>query len=212
MSTPIANARRVPVVLLAAGASKRYGDIKQLARIDGEPMLRRVARRSLELDAPVIVVTGAHAARVETALAGLPVRIERHPGWADGMGSSLAAGMRRVVADFPDTTGALLCLADQPLLDAAWLQRMLTRHRVAVDSILVTAQHGVDGPPVLFPRDCFGILARWSGARGARTLLERETSRVERFDASTLMDVDTPEDIEHVHEWLAAHRDQTQLR
>lgn len=206
MNAPATNARQVPVVLLAAGASERYGGIKQLALIDGEPMLRRVARSLLSVDGPVIVVTGAHAAEVETALAGLPVLIERHAGWAEGMGSSLAAGIRRVITDFPDATGALLCLADQPLLDIELLRRMVARHATAAGSILVTTQGGVDGPPVLFPRDCFGTLASWSGAHGARALLEREARRVERLAASSMVDVDTNADLQRVRDLLATHR------
>ena len=206
MNVPAANARQVPVVLLAAGAGARYGGIKQLAPIDGEPMLRRVARSLLEVGAPVVAVLGAHAVQVETALAGLPVSIERHTRWADGMGSSLAAGIRRVVADFPGATGSLLCLADQPLLDVAMLQHMLARHRAAADAILVTTQRGVDGPPVLFPRDCFEALSNWSGAHGARALLDREAHRVEHFATFGMTDVDTPADLQRVHEELAMHR------
>lgn len=193
-------------MLLAAGAGERYGGIKQLALIDGEPMLRRVARGLLGPGAPVVVVTGAHAAEVEPALAGLPVLIERHAGWGEGMGSSLAAGIRRVMTGFPGATGALLCLADQPLLDTPSLQRMLARHRAAADAILATTQGGVDGPPVLFPRDCFGTLANWSGAHGARALLEREAHRVERFAISSMADVDTPADLARVRKALAVHR------
>lgn len=206
MSAPVASAPRMPIVLLAAGAGERYGGIKQLAVIDGEPMLRRAARRLLEISESIIVVTGAHAAEVETALAGLPVRIERHSGWADGMGSSLAAGVRRALADFPGATGVLICLADQPLLDLTVLQQMLARHAVAAGSILATSLRGIDGPPVLFPRDCFEALANWSGGRGARELLEREARRVERFVASGVADVDTPADLERAREMLALHR------
>lgn len=205
MSASPADTPSVPIVLLAAGAGERYGGIKQLASINGEPMLRRVARSLLETGMPVIVVTGAHARQVEPALAGLPVHIERHAGWAEGMGSSLAAGIRRMRADHPDATGVLLCLADQPLLDEAMLQRMLARHAVSAVSILVTTQRGVDGPPVLFPRDCFDTLAHWSGARGARALLEREAGRVERFAAPELVDVDTPADLQRLRGLLATH-------
>ncbi|MBS0558407.1 MAG: nucleotidyltransferase family protein [Proteobacteria bacterium] len=206
MNAPIATTPQVPIVLLAAGAGERFGGIKQLAPIDGEPMLRRVARGVFPLDTPLIVVTGAHAPQVETALAGLPVVIERHAGWADGMGSSLAAGIRRLIADFPGATGALLCLADQPLLDIELLRRMLVRHRAAAAAILVTSQRNVDGPPVLFPRDCFETLANWSGAHGARALLKREAHRVERFAASGMIDVDTPADLARVRETLARDR------
>lgn len=205
MNTPFANPSQVPIVLLAAGAGERYSGIKQLASINGEPMLRRVARNLLDIDTPVIIVTGAHAQQVETVLDDLPVHIERHAGWTDGMGSSLAAGIRRMVADFPDATGALLCLADQPLLDTAMLQHMQARHVTATTSILVTTQHGIGGPPVLFPRDCFQTLAHWSGTHGARALLEREAHRVERFAASDLVDIDTPEDLQRVRKLLTVH-------
>lgn len=206
MSNQLASAPPVPIVLLAAGEGRRYGGIKQLALIDGEPMLRRVVRTLLAIDAPLVVVTGAHVVEVETALDGLPVAIERHPGWAEGMGSSLAAGIRRVVADFPDATGTLLCLADQPLLDIELLQRMLARHRAAAEAILATTQGSNDGPPVLFPRDCFAALAKWSGAHGARALLKHEAQRVEHFSTSSMVDVDTPADLRRVHEALATHR------
>lgn len=206
MNAAVASASCVPIVLLAAGAGERYGGIKQLAELGGEPMLRRIARCLVDIGAPVIVVTGAHAAEVETALAGLPVLIERHAGWAEGMGSSLAVGIRRLMTDFPDATGALLCLADQPLLDRSMLQRMLARHHAAADAVLATTQGDVDGPPALFPRDCFGTLAHWSGAHGARALLEREAHRVERFATSGMADVDTPTDLERVREALAAYR------
>lgn len=201
-------ASRVPIVLLAAGAGERYGGIKQLALIDGEPMLRRVARRLLDIGAPLVVVTGAHAAKVETALDGLPVVIERHPGWSEGMGGSLAAGIRRVMAGFPAATGALLCLADQPLLDIGLLRRMLARHDAQPRMILTATQDGVDGPPVLFPRDCFEVLAQWSGARGARALLTREERRIERFATVSTVDVDTPGNLQQVRDRLASGRDE----
>ena len=59
MNAPATNTRQVPIVLLAAGAGERYGGIKQLAQLDGEPMLRRVTRNLLSVGGPVIVVTGA---------------------------------------------------------------------------------------------------------------------------------------------------------
>ena len=204
MSAANENAEQPVIVLLAAGASRRYGAIKQLASIEGESMLRRVADTLLALGAPVVVVTGAHASEVETAIEELSIIIERHARWDEGMGSSLAAGVSRARANFPDTCGVLICLADQPLLDRTLLNRMLARHQAARDAILTTTHAGVDGPPVLFPRDCFDALAIWSGERGARALLEREAHRVERFDSSRMVDVDTPIDLERVREQLTA--------
>ena len=191
------------IVLLAAGESSRYGGIKQLAAIEGQPMVRRIASACLDTGLPVIVVTGANAARVEAVLADMPLRIARHAAWDEGMGSSLAAGVRDLRVRFPAASGVLLCLADQPMVDADALGRMLHRHGEAADRLLVTRHAGVSGPPVLFPRDCLEALAEWSGGRGAHALVEQQAARVEWFDSPAGVDVDTPADMQDLREWLA---------
>ncbi len=194
------------IVLLAAGESRRYGGIKQLADIEGQPMVRRAACTALDTGAKVIVVTGSHADEIAAALADLPLLITYNPAWRDGMGSSLAAGIRHLHDQFPLASGALLCLADQPLLGASWLVDLLKRHGRKPGLILATEQAGVAGPPVLFPRDCFADLMRWSGADGAQALLKREADRLERFPCDTGIDIDTPEDLQRALAQLAANR------
>jgi molybdenum cofactor cytidylyltransferase len=194
------------IVLLAAGESRRYGGIKQLARIGDEPMVRRAARSALATGAPLIVVTGAHAEQVEAALADLPLRIVRCATWQQGMGSSLAAGIRDLHDRFPAASGVLLCLADQPLLDSAALTQLLIRHKQVPLQILATEQAGTAGPPVLFPRDCLAALMDWSGQLGARALLDREADRVELFVSPDAIDVDTPDDLRRVCDALSNPR------
>ena len=188
------------IVLLAAGEGRRFGSLKQLADIDGEPMVRRSARQAIDSGAPVIVVTGADADRVEGALTGLSVHIVRNTAWAEGMGSSIALGVGKLGRHFPQATGALLCLADQPMIEQALFQALLTRHQAAGDRILASEHAGVTGPPVLFPRDCFQTLMNWSGAEGANALLRQESARVERFSNHGGSDVDTPDDLQRVRE------------
>jgi len=194
------------IVLLAAGESRRYNGIKQLADINGEPMVRRVARMVMATRAKVIVVTGAHAEKVGAVLADLPLLISHHAAWSEGMGSSLAAGIHQVRTHFPSASGALLCLADQPLLETAWYERMLARHQQEPNRILATEQDGVAGPPVLFPPDCFGELMQWSGHRGAQALLKREAERLELFASLDNIDVDSPDDLKQAQSRLAANR------
>ncbi len=191
------------IVLLAAGESSRYDGIKQLAEIEGQPMVRRIAGACVDTGVPVIVVIGAHAEQIEAVLADLPLRIVRHAAWKKGMGSSLAAGIRDLRACFPATSGALLCLADQPMVDTDVLRRMLHRHGEAADRLLVTRHAGVSAPPALFPRDCLEILAGWSGDRGAHALIEQQAARVEWFDSPAGIDVDTPADLQDLRDRLA---------
>lgn len=190
------------ILLLAAGEGSRFGGVKQLARIRNEPMVRRVARRLLATDAPVFVMTGAYADEVEAVLRDLPLHLVRCEEWSQGMGHSLAAGMRALIQAYAQASAVLICLADQPLLTRAWVRALLLRHAQAPDRVLAAARDGVEGPPVLFPRDCFNALATLSGAVGARAVLQREKHRLELFESADLVDVDTPEDLRRVRERL----------
>jgi molybdenum cofactor cytidylyltransferase len=186
------------IVLLAAGEGSRFGGAKQLADIAGEPMVRRVARTLLETDIPVVAVTGAYADDVEIVLDDLPLSVIRCEDWQLGMGNSLAAGVCEAARSFAQATAVLICLADQPLLEKASVQAMLQRHKAAPDRILVTAHGNTQGPPVLFPRDCFAALTMLSGIHGARSLLEQHAERVEVMNCTSGIDVDTPEDLQQV--------------
>lgn len=191
------------IVLLAAGEGSRFGGAKQLADVDGEPMVRRVARMLLETGVPVLVVTGAYADDVEAVLDDLPLSVVRCDDWQLGMGNSLAAGVRELMGMVPHASAALVALADQPLLDATAFQTLLERHRQAPDGVFATEHDGVQGPPALFPRDCFDALATLSGPKGARTLLQREAARLELIPANGIADVDTPDDLRLVRASLA---------
>jgi CTP:molybdopterin cytidylyltransferase MocA len=190
------------VVLLAAGEGRRFGALKQLAQVDGEPMVRRVARTLLHLCRPLLVVTGAGGDVVAGALAGLAATCVPNPGWRDGMGASLGIGIRAVRDRCPKATAALVCLADHPLLEARGLQAMLDRHAQAPARIIASDHAGMPGPPVLFPADCFSELAAWQGAEGARAWLRGQGTRVEHLPLD-VTDVDTPADLLQVERQLA---------
>lgn len=193
------------VVLLAAGEGHRFGTLKQLAPIEGEPMVRRVARTLLCLQCPLLVVTGAGGDDVAAALDGLPATCVANPDWHDGLGASLRAGIRAVCKRFPGASAALVCLADQPLLDARGLDGMLERHAQEPARIFAADHAGAPGPPVLFPADCFRELSAWQGTQGAQAWLRRQGTRVERVRLD-VTDVDTPADLEGVRRQLAQPR------
>lgn len=193
------NASPPVIVLLAAGEASRFGSLKQLAMIDGEPMVRRAARQALDCGVPVLAVLGAGAERVAPVLADLPLQTVVHDGWRYGLGSSLAAGVRAVQQAHPHVSGALVMLADQPRLGTALLMHLLALHVQAPTRIIATAQAGRAGPPAVFPCADFAALAELSGQQGAREYLQREAARVVKAEpavhAADLVDVDTPEDL-----------------
>lgn len=193
------NASSPVIVLLAAGEASRFGSLKQLAMIEGEPMVRGASRQALACGVPVLAVLGAGAERVASALADLPLQTVVHEGWRDGLGSSLAAGVRAAQQAHPQSSGVLVMLADQPRLGTALLAHLLALHAQSPTQIIATAQPGGAGPPALFPRSELDALAETRGQHGAREWLRRDPARVRLVDpthcSADLRDIDTPDDL-----------------
>jgi molybdenum cofactor cytidylyltransferase len=122
----------VAAIVLAAGASTRLGAgrSKQLLRYQGRTLLRHSVEQALGSSCrPVIVVLGAEVERCEQELAGLDVHVTINPAWADGMGSSIRAGMTALTAAAPDARAVVITLCDQPLVGAAFIDRLVQRYR-----------------------------------------------------------------------------------
>lgn len=204
---------RAPVgaVLLAAGAASRFGSPKQVLVIEGEAMVRRMAKAALAAGlSPVIVVTGAHHDRVAAALDDLDVQTIENEDWAGGMGGSLAVGVRAMLERAPAVASLIVLLADQPSVGAAELTQILQAHARHPRRILAARYDGHSGPPCVFPQSCFDELAALRGARGARALLQKYAERVDAHDLpAARFDIDTPAD--HAA-WLAVHHDEPSAR
>ena len=182
-------------VLLAAGSSSRYGGIKLLAPVDGMPLVRHAALAALDAGLTLVVVTGAHIEPVEDALQGIAAARLHNADWDDGMGSSIAAAFSHLLRTPESYAAAIVYPADLPLIGHAQLARLIERHRLAPSRIQAADIGGVLAPPCLFPRDCFAELARLSGPRGARSVLERHADRVEAVAMpEAAVDIDTRDD------------------
>ena len=183
-------------MLLAAGASRRFGRPKLLAEIDGLPMVRRSALAALETGLPLIVVVGAYADDVRASLRGLPVRFVHNAAWAQGMGGSIACAAA-ALADGGEMPAAVIILpADLPRVGGAQLTRLLEVHQQFAGRILVSDLGHAGGPPCLFPQHYFNALQQLSGDTGARSVVgshPMEVTRVPMPEAA--FDVDTPDDL-----------------
>jgi len=189
---------KVDVVLLAAGRSSRMGGPnKLLALFDGEPLVRRTAERALGCKASnTIVVTGHQRERVRNALAGLDITLADNPDFADGLSSSLKAGIARIAAD---AAGAMIVLGDMPGISSADLDRLIGAFRNSGGRSVVRAAHqGKRGNPVLLPRSLFPAIAHLEGDTGARHLVEAEGLDVVDVEIgkAASVDVDTREALE----------------
>ncbi|RWM76250.1 MAG: 4-diphosphocytidyl-2C-methyl-D-erythritol kinase [Mesorhizobium sp.] len=189
---------KVDIVLLAAGRSSRMGGPnKLLALFDGKPLVRRTAERALGSKASgTIVVTGHQRERVRTALSGLDVTFADNPDFANGLSSSLKAGIAKVAGD---AAGAMIVLGDMPGVASADLDRLIDAFRKSEGRSVVRASHeGKRGNPVLLPRSLFAAIAHLEGDTGARHLVEAEGLDVVDVEIGkgASIDVDTREALE----------------
>jgi molybdenum cofactor cytidylyltransferase len=181
-------------LLLAAGESRRFGSPKLCEVLDGKPLVRWSAEALAPFVDEMLVVTGTHAAELREALMGLAVRFAHNPDPERGMGSSIATG---VAALGDGVEAVLIALGDQPRPDARATRGVIERYRAGGVTIVAPSFNGVPGHPVLFGRALFGELARLSGDRGARPVVECDRSRVAivPVDADAPGDVDVPADL-----------------
>ena len=175
---------KTAAVVLAAGASTRFGSPKQLARLGGETLLERAVRTARDAEcSPVVVVLGASAAQIQAACLLGDARVVVNEDWPSGMGGSIACGVRTL----HDVDGCVVMTCDMPSVTSAHLQRL-----AASGEPTASAYAGRRGVPAYFPAAMFGELLKLHGDAGARELL-RAAKSLEL--AGGELDIDTPEDL-----------------
>jgi molybdenum cofactor cytidylyltransferase len=187
---------RFGAIILAAGASKRMGEPKQLLALEGQPLIVRAVEATLaSVTWPVVVVLGAHAEKIRPLLALHPILIAENPAWAEGMASSLRAGITTLLQFSRSIDGALVALCDQPAFSPGVIAELLSAQHATGRSIVAARYNGRNGAPALFLREHFSALAALTGEEGARALLNTPSENLATIELPALaVDLDTPED------------------
>jgi CTP:molybdopterin cytidylyltransferase MocA len=176
-------------LILAAGKGSRFGGPKQLAELDGRPLLEHAVQAMTESPVGrVVVVLGAGAesviARVDLHGAE-PVLCER---WEEGQSASLACGL----AELPDCEAVVVTLGDLPHLSTNAIRRVIAARGEGIEAVRATYS-GEPGHPVLLERELIERLRDVTGDHGARNLLLSVSPReVPCDDLGGGEDVDTP--------------------
>ena len=184
-------------VVLAAGGASRFGGAKQLAELDGRPLLEHAIGSIVAVPAieRVVVVLGARAEEIRAGVDFGAADVVVSDDWATGQSASLKTGIAAIAGD---AQAAVITLGDMPRVtpqviaafaDLAAEHGSSARARAVYD--------GVPGHPVVLGSDYFDAVAGIEGDIGARELLR--SIGVFKIECSALcdaVDVDTPADLE----------------
>ena len=199
--------RDCEIVILAAGASQRFGGIKALAAFRGRSLLQRAVDEYRGMPGCTLtVVLGANQREIESRCELATVKVVVNPEWREGMASSVRAA---VAAAEPDSGALLFVAVDQPLLTGDHLMslRVAAGHnpekmiaaRYAAGACAPGAPKGWRiGIPALFPQVWWPQLSALEGDRGARSLLRRAADVVTITIQEAAWDVDTRDDLQRL--------------
>jgi molybdenum cofactor cytidylyltransferase len=196
-------------LVLAAGRSSRMGRPKQLAELDGRPLLEHALAALAAAPVDRVVVTlGANAAAVLDTVdlhGAEPLQVD---GFELGMGHVLASAARAVEAE-GDADALVVCLGDQPLVGPAVVAELVAAWRQGAGPVVTAAYGGRHGNPKLFDRSVIASLGELSGDTGARDLLAGHPQWVFAVEVGALgddADVDDEQGLARVAELSARHR------
>ena len=195
--TALPRAPRIAAIVLAAGESRRMGDAnKLLTPVRGRALIIHTVEAAKAAGlAPIIVVTGHEAHRIESLLADAPVTLIHNSNYAQGLATSLRAGL---AALGDDVDGAMVLLADMPEVTATHLRKMVAAFSPEDGrAIVVPTSQGTWGNPILWARSFFAEMQMLSGDHGAKRIAEEHPQLVVEIelDAAVRIDIDRPEDL-----------------
>ncbi|MFG5381990.1 NTP transferase domain-containing protein [Yoonia sp. R2-816] len=186
----------IPIVILAGGGSTRMrGRDKLLEDVDGEPLLRRQARRALAAGHAVFVALPAGDHPRKDALAGLDLTILTVPEAAEGMSGT----MRGAVQQLPDCAAFMMLLGDLVGIETTDIQAIFQARKDSPDFLIWrgATTDGKPGHPIVFDGTLRPEFAKLSGDGGGEPLVKplKSQTHLTRFaDDRARLDLDTPED------------------
>jgi molybdenum cofactor cytidylyltransferase len=190
------NKTKIPIVILAAGQSKRLGRPKQLVHYQGDTLLNNTIKIAFEVSQNVIVVLGANHEIISKELLPIPeLTILTNDIWVTGMASSI-----KLAVEFLKKQEAILfILCDQPFLNAKILLKMIKEYKKTNLAIVACEYAGQLGVPILFNSQLFNELQLLSGESGAKSIIKNYKSSIAKVAFSKgEIDIDTETDLKRL--------------
>jgi molybdenum cofactor cytidylyltransferase len=188
------------IVILAAGASSRFGSIKQLKHFNGKTLLQHVTDEAENSGAnPVVVVTGANADDVSASIMESKVNIVYNKNWAQGMASGIVTAVQKMNTLTSKLEKIIITVCDQPFVTAALFKQLDQLQQESGKPVVACAYANTIGTPVLFTKKYFDHLLGLRGDTGAKQIIKDHSEDVVTVDfPQGAIDIDTQEDYENL--------------
>jgi len=189
----------IAILILAAGESKRMGErVKQLLPWNSTTLLENALNQAKESQAEdVYVVLGANEEFIKKQTQ-LPDDVcINNENWSNGMGSSIVAGVQHMISLAKDYDGILVMLADQPLIDTEYLNKILDTWGKAKATITATGYENGLGVPAMFDKCHFPELLKLTKDYGARNIINDSNIKIINPQGKE-MDIDTWQDYQYL--------------
>lgn len=190
----------IAVLVLAAGASTRMGQPKQLLSIDDQPLLIHTLRtvEQAGLTHCIVVLGSDHKPLQQLIHERSRAGVVLNPNWQNGMGSSLKAGLHSIVTYDPSADTVLVLVCDQPELTPDHLRNLIRQHEASGSPIVASSYAGTVGVPALFNRSVFAELLEIDDGYGAQKILRQHADSIVAVNfPGGAIDLDTPLDYEN---------------
>jgi molybdenum cofactor cytidylyltransferase len=185
----------ISAILLAAGQSKRMGELKQLMPFGQSTIVEQAVDNLLGSSVDeVILVVGYKAEDVIKAIAAKPVKLVINPDYEQGMSTSVIAGLNLVQSK---VQGVMLALGDQPLVDSQTINRLIEEFCNHDKGIAVPTYQGRRGHPIIFAIKYKEQLLKLRGDVGGRQIIKDNPDDVLEVavdSESVVADFDTTDD------------------
>ena len=191
---------RVPLILLAAGESKRMGTPKQLLSYKGSNLIRHAATIAIKSNChPIIVVLGANSDRISPEINDLPIQMTYNTQWQQGMSSSIATGINTLLKMNLDFAAVIIALGDQPLITERVYNCLIESYYQNKVKAVACNYSDTIGVPALFDRTLLPELLKMKQKGGAKQLLLKYSDLKFNLDLpEAAIDIDTPADYQQL--------------
>ncbi len=196
-----AKKKNIEVLIMAAGASRRLGQPKQLLKFKGETLIRKIIKEAhIANIGNITVITGHDRESIESEIADLNINIYYNKEWEEGLGASIRNGVKYILGNNLQTNAILLTMVDQPHVNAEHFKKLKNAYESGRSMIIASAYSGTFGVPILIDSFYFNMLSNLKGDVGGKKIFVNYLKNVVEIPfAKGKIDIDEQKDLKSLN-------------